>query len=190
MFERSVANYKRKLNIIDESGKIIGEDTRENIHKKGLHHREVWVLFYTPQGEIIFQRRSFNAEAWPGLLDGTVGGHVEIGMGFTEAAIQETEEETGLTIKPEDLKLVKIIRSNVRDPATGAINNPSLAVHVLCYRGKLEDLKPEQGVAFEAWPIEKLFNLSEEEKKRFLSLIEDERFLDVFRKIKNGLFLK
>lgn len=45
---------KEMLNIIDENGKIIGKDTRENIHQKGLLHREINVYFYTPNGEIIF----------------------------------------------------------------------------------------------------------------------------------------
>ena len=58
-----------KLNIIDENGKIIGEDTRKNIHKNGLLHREINVYFYTPQGEIIFQHRSKNKETFPDLLE-------------------------------------------------------------------------------------------------------------------------
>lgn len=37
----------RKLNIVDESANIIGEETRENIHNQGLLHREIHVWFYT-----------------------------------------------------------------------------------------------------------------------------------------------
>lgn len=42
---------KRKLNIVDEAGEIIGFDTRENIHNQGLLHREIHVWFYTPKSD-------------------------------------------------------------------------------------------------------------------------------------------
>lgn len=48
----------RKLNIVDEDGNIIGEETRENIHKQGLLHREIHVWFYTHRKA----RLSFNTE--------------------------------------------------------------------------------------------------------------------------------
>ena len=67
----------RKLNIVDENDQIIGEDTRENIHRKGLLHREIHVWFYTPKSEIVFQHRAKNKDTFPDLLDATVGGHVE-----------------------------------------------------------------------------------------------------------------
>ncbi len=32
------------LNIVNENDEVVGEDTRENIHKKGLLHREINVF--------------------------------------------------------------------------------------------------------------------------------------------------
>ena len=87
----------RKLNIIDENGNITGEETRENIHKQGLLHREIHVWFYTPKGEILFQHRAKDKDTYPDLLDATVGGHVEIGADYESAALQELEEETGIS---------------------------------------------------------------------------------------------
>ncbi|MCL4437679.1 NUDIX domain-containing protein [Patescibacteria group bacterium] len=81
----------RKLNIVDESGNIIGEETRCNIHKNGLLHKEIHVWFYTPKGEIIFQHRAKNKDVYPDLLDATVGGHVEIGDDYEHAALKEIE---------------------------------------------------------------------------------------------------
>ncbi len=42
------------LDIVDERGKVTGQDTRGNIHAKGLLHREIRVWFYTPNRKIIF----------------------------------------------------------------------------------------------------------------------------------------
>ena len=86
----------RKLSIIDESGKIIGERTREEIHTKGLLHKEIHVWLYTPKGEIIFQHREKDKDTYPNLLDATVGGHVEIGEDYDHAALKELQEETGI----------------------------------------------------------------------------------------------
>ena len=43
-----------KLNVIDEQGNIIGEETREGIHREGLLHREIHVWLFNKKGEDIF----------------------------------------------------------------------------------------------------------------------------------------
>lgn len=90
------------LNIVNENDEIIGQETRENIHKQGLLHHEVHVHFITPNKEIIFQHRAKDKDFYPDLLDATVGGHVEIGDTYEKTAIKETREETGLIINEED----------------------------------------------------------------------------------------
>ena len=66
--------HKEKLNIIDENDNIVGEDSRENIHKKGLLHREIWVWIYNDKLEILFQRRAPDKDTFPNKLDASVGG--------------------------------------------------------------------------------------------------------------------
>lgn len=80
------------LDIVDENDQIIGQATRDKIHRQGLLHREIHVYFITPQQEIIFQHRAKDKETFPDLLDATVGGHVEIGDSYELTAIKETEE--------------------------------------------------------------------------------------------------
>jgi len=96
----------RKLNIVDEDGKIIGVETRENIHNQGLLHREIHVWFYTPKGEIIFQHREKDKDTYPDLLDATVGGHVEIGFDYENTALQELSEETGIKAEKNNLTFI------------------------------------------------------------------------------------
>lgn len=47
----------RVLNVVDERDNIIGEATHEEIHLKGLLHREIHVWLYNKNGEIFFQMR-------------------------------------------------------------------------------------------------------------------------------------
>ena len=175
----------RKLNIIDEGGKIIGEETRENIHNQGLLHREIHVWFYTPKGEIIFQHREKDKDTYPDLLDATVGGHVEIGSDYENTALQELVEETGIKIEKNNLAFIQMVRSKTFDTATDKTNNVIRAIYAYRYEGKVENLKVEKGkaIGFESWPLEKIFNISDEDKKHFIPSIFEEDNLNIFKKI-------
>jgi isopentenyl-diphosphate delta-isomerase len=175
-----------KLNIVNEDGEIIGEDTRENIHKKGLLHREIHVWFYTPKGEIIFQLRGKNKDTFPNLLDATVGGHVDLGDSFEEAAIREVEEETGLDVKISDLKLIDRVRKTAKDPVTGMTNNALRMIYAYKYEGEVSKLQVEgeKGQGFEAWSIDKLVKgLTEEENKRFIPSMLSKEYINLYRKM-------
>lgn len=175
----------RKLNIVDESGNIIGEETRENIHKRGLLHREVHVWFYTPKDEIIFQHRSKDKDTYPDLLDTTVGGHVEIGSDYENSALQELKEETGMKTTKNNLAFIKIVRSKTYDKVTGMTNNVIRAIYAYYYDGNVKNLKIEKGeaIGFEVWPFEKIFNITNEDRKRFIPAVFEDEALNIFRKI-------
>jgi len=63
----------------------------------------VMVMVSDGNGKILVQNRT--DPGWPGIC--FPGGHVEPGESFTEAAIRETREETGLTIENPRLCGVK-----------------------------------------------------------------------------------
>ena len=176
----------RKLNIVDENGKIIGMETRENIHNQGLLHREIHVWFYTPNSEIIFQHREKNKDTYPDLLDATVGGHVEIGSDYENTALQELAEETGIRAEKDNLVFIKMVRSKTFDTVTNKTNNVIRVIYAYCYEGKVEDLKIEEGkaIGFELWPLEKIFNISNEDIKRFIPAVFEKQNLEIFAKIK------
>lgn len=177
----------RELNIVDENDNIIGKDTRENIHKNGLLHREIHVWIFNSKGEILFQRRSKKVETFPNLLDASVGGHVEIGDDYLEAAVKELEEETGIRAEAKDLIYITKMRMNGYDKITGKKNNTFKKVYTYKFNGNPKDgLKLEKGWAtsLEFWSIDKIFNLSNKEKKEFIYSIISEEYLDIFKKIK------
>lgn len=176
----------RKLNIVDEDGKIIGVETRENIHNHGLLHREIHVWFYMPKSEIIFQHRAKDKDTYPDLLDATVGGHVEINSDYENTALQELQEETGIKAEKNNLIFIQMARSKTFDAVTNKTNNVIRAIYAYRYEGKAENLKIEKGkaIGFESWSLENIFNISDEDKKRFISSIFEEQNLEIFAKIK------
>jgi isopentenyldiphosphate isomerase len=158
------------LNIVNDNDEIIGEETRDKIHRDGLLHREIHVYFITPNKEIIFQHRVKNKDTYPDLLDATVSGHVEIGHSYEKTALKETDEETGIKIKAADLVFVKKIREQANDIITGKLNNVFQESYIYFFKGKISDLKIETGKAlgFELWPIEKLSNLNDSDCQKFI----------------------
>ena len=177
----------RILNVVDEEGNTLGEATRQEIHEKGLLHKEAHVWYYTPDGEIIFQHRAKDKDTYPDLLDATVGGHVEVGDNHEQTALKEAEEETGVHIKPEELIFLCTTITNFYDAVTGMTNHPRRNVYAYRYMARLEDLKVEEGKAlgFEAWPIDKLMNLSEQDAARFIPSIFDETGMKIIQQIRD-----
>lgn len=177
---------KDTLEIVNEVDEVIGTESRRLIHQKGLLHRETHVLFYTPDGKIIFQHRAKDKDTYPDLLDATVGGHNEIGDSYEKTAIKETAEETGLKIKSEDLHLITKIKKKSHDVSTGATNYAFKCEYAYKFTGSLSDLKIEKGKAlgFEAWSIDTLLNMPEKDKEKFIPGTLSQEFLELFKAIR------
>ena len=159
------------LEIVDENDNVIGTASRQDIHAQGLLHREINVHFVTPQGEIIFQRRSKTKDTFPNLLDAAAGGHVEIGDSYEETAVKEILEETGLNVSIKDLVLIDKTHTDTVDSITKMRNNAYRVVYGYIFKGALADLQIEANAAegFEAFPIRDIYNLPDDEKKQFIS---------------------
>jgi len=179
------------LEVVDENDNVIGLESREKIHKEGLLHREIHVLFITPRAEIIFQHRAKDKDTYPDKLDATVGGHVEPGMSYGETAVKECKEETGIDIDPQKLVLLSKMRKRTIDEATGLINNAVRTEYAYLYEGRMDDLVLEVGkaIGFEAWKIDGLPKLSNSDKDRFVPLIFSDEHIFLFNKAKKLLLV-
>ncbi len=167
--------YDELLDVVDENDQVVGRDTRENIHKLGLLHREIWVWIANDRGEIAFQRRSPDKDTFPNMLDASVGGHVDLGMDYAATACKELEEETGIKASKDELLFVGMMRKSGHDKVTGKTNNVIRAVYFYKLKER-ESLVAEKGKAtgFEYWAIDKLKNLSQEERAQFVPTALDE----------------
>lgn len=177
-------DYQEKLDIVDENDNIIGQDTRENIHQKGLLHRDVHVIIYNCKDGILFQRRSINVDTYPNLLDISVGGHVDLGETYDRSAIRELEEETGIRADIKDLSFIKKRLSKSNDFFTKRINNKFQAIY--SYKLKQSDilkLKRDKATSLEFWSIDEIFDLSEDKKNMFIPTILSDDYMEIYKSL-------
>lgn len=178
-------NHPEKLDVIDEQENIIDQVPRDEVHTKGLLHREVHVWLYTPDGKIIFQKRSATKDTFPNLLDASVGGHVDLGETPEIACIKELEEEAGIKANISELYFINKKRSNSTDPQTGKINNVIRYVYSYLYKGDIADLTLEEGKGdgFFAYSLSELKNLSDETRKAFISRMISDENIEMYKQI-------
>jgi isopentenyldiphosphate isomerase len=175
------------LEVVDENDNVIGLETRTKVHEQGILHREIHIFFITPNGEIIFQHRAKDKDTYPDKLDATVGGHVEPNMSYEETAVKECKEETGIDIDPSKLFFLTKMRKKTFDKLTGKTNNTIRSQYAYFYEGALSDLQVEEGKAegFEAWKIDDLYSLSENDKVKFIDLLLKDDMMELYNKARN-----
>jgi isopentenyldiphosphate isomerase len=173
------------LEIVNENDEVIGTASREDIHERGLLHREVHVWIYDDDGKILLQRRSAHAGTFPNLLDASVGGHVELGDSYDDTALKEMFEETGIKKSIKDLSLVTKIRKTAHDKELDKINNVFRTIYKYRYQG--EELVEEEthGAGFVWVDGAELVNKGPITKEMIPSLIEKE-YLLAYRQILSG----
>jgi isopentenyldiphosphate isomerase len=106
------SSMEELFDIIDREDHIIGKATRQQVHgNPDLIHRVIHILIFNSAGDWYLQQRNWNKDTQPGKWDTAVGGHVDMGESYDDAAQREMEEELGIVdIKPDFL--YKFFHSN------------------------------------------------------------------------------
>ncbi len=86
------------LDIVNENDEIIGQADIKKAHAEKLLHRIVHILILNHSGEMALQMRSAKRSFCPQHWCTAVGGHVQSGETYEQAAIRECREELGTTI--------------------------------------------------------------------------------------------
>jgi 8-oxo-dGTP pyrophosphatase MutT (NUDIX family) len=81
-----------RVAVFDAGGRARGALPREEAKRSGLAVGAINVLLVSARGEVLLQRRPADKENG-GRWDKTVGGHVDAGESFDEAAVREAGEE-------------------------------------------------------------------------------------------------
>ena len=85
------------LDIVTEDNVVIDKALRSECHgNPNLIHRAAHILVFNTRGQLILQKRSLNKDIQPGKWDTSVGGHVDSGESYEEAAYRELYEELGI----------------------------------------------------------------------------------------------
>lgn len=127
------------LDVLNEHGQKNGQiASKKAIHQQGLWHQTVHVWVVTTNGEVLLQRRGLQMETNPGCWDISSAGHVRSGEKVEQAALREMQEEIGLTITPEQLKLLGTVHGESIHQNGAYINREYQNVYVVTL-----DVQPE-----------------------------------------------
>jgi isopentenyl-diphosphate Delta-isomerase len=88
-----------RITVVDKDDNVIGAEERSVVRAHGLYCRIARILLINSRGELLLQRRSLHVKESPGKWDQSVGGHVDEGENYEQAAQREALEELGVPIK-------------------------------------------------------------------------------------------
>ncbi len=120
------------FDVLNEQGKKTGKTKlRAEVHCDGDWHRAADIFIINPSGEVLLQRRSSIKDSYPDMWDISCGGHLEAGDSSREAAVRELQEELGLDVRPEELKLVLADYKTSKRVSDTFINNSFNDLYIL-----------------------------------------------------------
>ena len=93
------------FDVVDARDRVIGQASRETVHREGWLHRAIHIFAFNSAGEVFLQRRAVTKDSAPGLWSSSCSGHVDAGENYEQAALRELFEEVGLTLNSEVLRL-------------------------------------------------------------------------------------
>jgi isopentenyldiphosphate isomerase len=86
-----------------ETNVPMGTLPRAQAISEGAWCRSTNIFVMNSKGEILCHQRSMQKERMPGVWSTHLGGHVSVDETYETNALKELEEESGITVKPEEL---------------------------------------------------------------------------------------
>ena len=96
------------FDVVNDRDEVIGQRSRNEVHRLGLMHRAVHVLVFNSAGLVFLQKRSLSKDRQPGLWDSSASGHVDTGEDYDACAVRELGEEIGLQLNVAPQRLFKL----------------------------------------------------------------------------------
>src|SRR6202050_2352483 len=96
------------FDIVTERDEVVGQNTRREVHARGLWHRAVHVLAFNARGEVFLQKRSLKKDVAAGKWDSSSSGHLDSGEDYDACGVREVREEIGLRLPQPPQRLFKV----------------------------------------------------------------------------------
>lgn len=84
------------VEVVDADGTVVDVVSRAVMRAGRLRHRCTFVVVRNGRGEVLIHRRSPDKDMWPDRWDLAVGGVVQAGESWDDAAARELAEEVGV----------------------------------------------------------------------------------------------
>ncbi|MZF84086.1 NUDIX domain-containing protein [Streptomyces sp. SID5643] len=128
---------------VDERDRVLGVVDRDEAIRNGWPHRIATTVCRDPRGRVLVHRRPEHVSRFPGHYDWLIGGAVEVGESYEEAAARELAEELGVRAR---------VRFVFKFLCRGAISPYWLGVHEAVVS---EPLTPDpSAIAWHGWVSE------------------------------------
>jgi isopentenyldiphosphate isomerase len=88
------------VDVIDESGRVVGQVTRREMRVRRLPHRCTYLLLFNSRGELFIHQRTSTKDVFPSHWDVAVGGVLAAGESFDAGVRREAREELGVELEP------------------------------------------------------------------------------------------
>ncbi|RME38122.1 MAG: NUDIX domain-containing protein, partial [Deltaproteobacteria bacterium] len=134
---------KELFDIVDEEDRVVGRATRSECHgNPSLIHRVVHVLVFDCKGCLLLQKRHPDKDIQPGKWDTSVGGHLDAGEDYLQAARREMAEELGIRGVP----LTFLYKSRIRNE----IESENVATYMVQWDGPIRS-NPDEITEVRYW---------------------------------------
>jgi len=134
--------------IVDENDQVIGRAPRSECHgNPALVHRVAHVLVFDNNDRLLLQRRSMKKDIQPGKWDTSVGGHLDPGESYLDAAYREMHEELGI----EGVPLTWLYFSKIRNE----IESENVSTYLARYDGEVR-FAPDEIDEIRFWSREEI----------------------------------
>lgn len=139
---KNSSENKELLDIVDQTGNLIGKSQRSEVYKEGLLHPAVNILVINKKGQIFIQKRS-SKKFLPFYWDISAAEHVKSGESYKSAAVRGLKEEL-LIVSPVKLLRKKHLQKNeYQTKKINLIEYELVQTYGTIYNGKIE-LNPEE----------------------------------------------
>jgi isopentenyldiphosphate isomerase len=154
---------------VDEQDQVVGVVERGEAVRRGWLHRVATTVCRDAGGRVLVHRRADGLARFPGQYNWLVGGAVDVGESWEEAAVRELAEELGVRVD---------VRLAFKFLCRGAISPYWLGVHEAVIA---EEVSPDPAeIAWHGWVSEgELWELT-----RQLAFVPDG--VEVLRRVRSG----